>query len=90
MTLNRNAIVERVAEKTGLPKKAVKEVLKAFEEVIREEVYTNKNTVTLGRFGKFYPRIQEARTYTTPRGDKVSVPRRTVVRFKPYKGWYEK
>lgn len=43
MTINRQAVINKISEKTGLYKKDIKEMLMAFKEVIYEELAQNNN-----------------------------------------------
>lgn len=81
-TTTKREIAERVAQQTGLPQVAVKQVIQMlFDEVITE--VANGNRLEFRDFGVFEVVVRKPRTGRNPRtGDKVAVPPKRVVTFK--------
>ena len=81
-TTTKREIAERVAQQTGLPQVAVKQVIQMlFDEVITE--VSTGNRLEFRDFGVFEVVVRKPRTGRNPRtGDKVAVPPKRVVTFK--------
>jgi nucleoid DNA-binding protein len=81
-TTTKREIAERVAQQTGLPQVAVKQVIQMlFDEVIAE--VSGGNRLEFRDFGVFEVVVRKPRTGRNPRtGDKVAVPPKRVVTFK--------
>ena len=81
-TTTKREIAERVAQQTGLPQVAVKQVIQMlFDEVITEVAAGNR--LEFRDFGVFEVVVRRPRTGRNPRtGDKVAVPPKRVVTFK--------
>ena len=75
-------VVSRVAEKTGKPKKEVKEILKALLETIKE--LAEKEPVVLHRFGTFRFRERKGRRMVV-RGKEIHTKDYKVLTFKASK-----
>ncbi len=78
-------IVKRISEQTGLPQLKVKEVVqRTFEEIINTLV--EEGRIELRNFGVFKVKARKARKARNPKtGNKVPVPAKYVVTFKPGK-----
>lgn len=77
--------VRKVANKTQIAQKYVKEVLAATTELMRQELQAGRK-VNLNNFGIFKTTVRAARTYKAPfaPGMKpVKKPARTGINFKP-------
>ena len=74
--------IDRVAEKTGLSKRAAAEAVDAFLGTV-EESLKKGDTVTFTGFGKFSTQRRAARMGVNPRnpGQKVQIPAATVPKF---------
>ena len=81
-TATKREIAERVAQQTGLPQVAVKQVLQMlFDEIVNE--LADGNRLEFRNFGVFEVVIRKARTGRNPKtGEKVAVPPKRVVTFK--------
>ena len=81
-TTTKREIAERVAQQTGLPQVAVKQVVQMLFEEITSEL-ANGNRLEFRDFGVFEVVLRKARTGRNPRtGEKVAVPPKRVVTFK--------
>jgi len=81
-TTTKREIAERVAQQTGLPQVAVKQVVQMLFEEITNEL-ANGNRLEFRDFGVFEVVLRKARTGRNPRtGEKVAVPPKRVVTFK--------
>ena len=76
--------VRKVANKTQIAQKYVKEVLAATTELMRQELQAGRK-VNLNNFGIFKTTVRVARTYKAPfaPGKPVKKPARTGINFKP-------
>jgi DNA-binding protein HU-beta len=74
--------IDRVAEKTGLSKRAAAEAVDAFLDTV-EEALKRGDAVTFTGFGKFSTQRRAARMGVNPRnpGQKVQIPAATVPKF---------
>lgn len=81
-TTTKREIAERVAQQSGLPQVAVKQVIQMlFDEIINE--VTGGNRLEFRDFGVFEVVTRKPRTGRNPRtGQKVAVPPKRVVTFK--------
>ena len=81
-TTTKREIAERLAQQTGLPQVAVKQVIQMlFDEVIKEAAAGNR--LEFRDFGVFEVVVRKPRTGRNPRtGQKVAVPPKRVVTFK--------
>ena len=81
-TTTKREIAERVAQQTGLPQVAVKQVIQMLFDEIINEVSTG-NRLEFRDFGVFEVVVRKPRTGRNPRtGAKVAVPPKRVVTFK--------
>ncbi|MCM8757205.1 MAG: integration host factor subunit beta [Candidatus Omnitrophica bacterium] len=75
--------VEKVAERTGLSKLLVKVVVDSFLDSIREALF-QETRIELRNFGVFQVKKRKPIIGRNPRtGEKVEVPERLKVTFKP-------
>lgn len=74
--------IDRVADKTGLSKRAAAEAVDAFLNTV-EEALKRGDAVTFTGFGKFSTQRRAARMGVNPRnpGQKVQIPAATVPKF---------
>lgn len=74
--------IDRVADKTGLSKRAAADAVDAFLGTV-EEALKRGDTVTFTGFGKFSTQNRAARMGVNPRnpGQKVQIPAATVPKF---------
>jgi DNA-binding protein HU-beta len=84
--VNRNDLVDAVAEQTGLAKsdaaRAVEALLGAVTDALRKG-----ETVTLSGFGSFVAKTRAARTGRNPRtGESIAIPASRAPAFKAGKG----
>ena len=84
--MNRNDLVDAVAEQTGLAKsdaaRAVEALLGAVTDALRKG-----ETVTLSGFGSFVAKTRAARTGRNPRtGESIAIPASRAPAFKAGKG----
>ena len=87
--MNKASLVDHVAGKTGLTKKAVADVLEAFMDGVMATVKKG-DTVTLTGFGTFKASKRSARTGRNPQtGQTIQIPARTVPVFKAGKAFRE-
>ena len=81
-------LVAKVAERTGLPKKQVAQVVETVVAVITETLSKKRNTevINITGFGRFAVRQRPARTVRNPRtGEVVQKPPSRVPVFRPAK-----
>ena len=78
-------MIEAIAAKADVPKAASEKVLKAFIDVVKEELGKGEK-VTLVGFGTFYAVERPARTGRNPRtGESIDIAASNVPKFKPGK-----
>ncbi len=79
--VNKDALVDSIATKTDLAKKAVESVIEALQEVITNEIRQG-NKVTLTGFGTFKVSQRAAREGINPQTKaKIQIPAMTVPKF---------
>jgi nucleoid DNA-binding protein len=79
--INKDALVDSIATKTELSKKAVEGVIEALEEMITDEIRKG-NKVTLTGFGTFRVSQRAAREGINPQTKaKIQIPAMTVPKF---------
>ncbi|MBI5644341.1 MAG: HU family DNA-binding protein [Deltaproteobacteria bacterium] len=79
-SMTRSQIEDNISKKTGVPKKAVREVLTQMAELAYEEA---KNAFTLPGLGKLVLVDRPARTGRNPRtGEAIEIPAKQVVKFR--------
>ena len=80
--MNRTELVAAMAEKTQLSKKDAEAALKAFVDVVSEEMKKGEKVQLVG-FGTFTAKEREAREGRNPQtGEKVKIAARKAVTFK--------
>ncbi len=88
--MNKAELIETIASKTGLSKKAVASVIAAMQESITD-VLVKGNKVSLVGFGTFQVSKRKARTGLNPRTrESIRIPACTVPKFVAGKGLKEK
>ncbi len=81
--MNKQEVINKVAEKAGVTKKDAALVVNAFIDVIKEAL-AKKNAVRLIGFGTFDIRNRAARKGRNPRTKKeINIPERIVPVFRP-------
>lgn len=79
--INKDAIVDSLAAKTGLSKKDLEGVLEGFTDLVTEEIRKG-NKVTLTGFGTFRVSQRAAREGINPQTKaKIQIPAMTVPKF---------
>lgn len=87
--MNKGELVDKVAEKAGIPKKQADAVLTAAIDSIMEAVSTG-DKVTLVGFGSFEPRERSAREGRNPQtGKTIQIPATKVPAFSAGKQFKE-
>lgn len=87
--MNKQALINAISDKSGLPQQTVKTALDATLAVISGTLAKGDDIALVG-FGVFSVRTQKARTARNPQtGDKVQVPAKNAVSFKAGKGLKE-
>jgi nucleoid DNA-binding protein len=91
-TVTKKEIVKTISESCGLTQLQTKEIVqKTFEAIIDTLVEDPRHRIELRNFGVFEVKKRAARKARNPRtGDKVDVPSKWVVTFKPGKEMEEK
>lgn len=85
--MNKTQMIDQIASKTGLTKKAVGDVLEAFMDAVMDTVKKGES-VTFTGFGTFKPSQRQARTGRNPQtGETIQIPARTVPVFKAGKAF---
>lgn len=84
--MNKKELVSAVAEKAGLKKKDAEAAVKAFQEVISEEIAMGEKVQLVG-FGTFYVGDRAAREGRNPKtGEALHIEASRTPRFKAGKG----
>ena len=79
--MNKGELVDQVAKKAGVTKKAAEQIVTAIVDTVMETVADGEK-VTLVGFGTFEPRERKAREGRNPKtGDKMEIPATTVPAF---------
>ena len=83
--MTKKEIVKQIADRIGLPQLKTKEIVQqTFEAIV--DTLLEQGRIELRNFGVFEVKHRKARTARNPRtGDKVDVPPKFVVTFKPGK-----
>ena len=88
--MTKKEIVQAISERIGLTQLQTKEIVRRTFDAVVKTLVTERR-VELRNFGVFEVRRRAARRGRNPRtGEKVSVPERYVVRFKPGKEMEER
>jgi DNA-binding protein HU-beta len=85
--MNKAEIVAKLAEKLGLSKKQVEDVIESFTDAVIEELKKG-GEVTLAGFGAFSARQRAGRMGVNPQNpaEKIQIPPVVVPKFKAGKG----
>ena len=79
--MHKMEFIERIAEKTDVPKGEAQRYFEAVEEVITSALKDDEEVQITG-FGKFYVREQKAREGRNPQtGEKMKIPAQRVPSF---------
>ena len=79
--MHKMEFIERIAEKTDVPKGEAQRYFEAVEEVITSALKDDEEVQITG-FGKFYVREQKAREGRNPQtGEKMKIPAQRVPAF---------
>ena len=79
--MHKTEFIERIAEKTDVPKGEAQRYVEAVEEVITSALKDDEEVQITG-FGKFYVREQKAREGRNPQtGEKMKIPAQRVPAF---------
>ena len=85
--MNKTQMVDTLASKTGLTKRAVSDLLSEFMDAVMDAVKKGES-VTFTGFGTFKPSKRSARTGRNPQtGETIQIPARTVPVFRPGKAF---
>ncbi|MBN1915742.1 HU family DNA-binding protein [Candidatus Dojkabacteria bacterium] len=80
--MNKGTLIDHIAGKTGLTKKAVSDVLEGFMDAVMSSVKKG-DSVTLTGFGTYKASKRQARTGRNPQtGATIKIPARTVPVFR--------
>lgn len=80
--MNKGTMIDQIAGKTGLTKKAVSDVLEGFMDAVMSSVKKG-DSVTLTGFGTYKASKRQARTGRNPQtGATIKIPARTVPVFR--------
>ena len=88
--MNKAELVDHMAQRTGLSKKQVEDVLDLFQSTVIEQLKQGKE-ITLTGFGSFLAKRREARMGVNPQNptQKIQIPAVTVAKFKAGKNLKE-
>jgi DNA-binding protein HU-beta len=87
--MNKNSLVNMLASKTGMTKKAAADALEAILSTIVSSLQKG-DKVTLTGFGTFEVRSRKARTGRNPQtGEEITIPARNVAAFRAGKALKE-
>lgn len=85
--MNKNELIARVAQISGLPKADAARAVDAYVEAVSSTVATGDEVRILG-FGTYYSREREASEGRNPRtGEVIRIPRSRQPKFKPGKAF---
>ena len=88
--MNKTELIAAMAEKTELTKKDTERALKAFIDVVTDELKQGEKVQLVG-FGTFESRVRKARKVRNPRtGEPLDIAETTVPVFKPGKEFKDK
>ena len=80
--MNKTEFLKLLAKKMDTSAASADKNLKLVFETIGEAI-SQEDTLTFVGFGTFKASVSKARDMKTPRGDKIHVPEKRVVRFSP-------
>lgn len=81
--VNKDALIERVAQRANVSKKETEDVIDAFERVVIDVMKAGDEAVLTG-FGSFLARKRESRMGVNPQNpaERITIPTVTVPKFK--------
>lgn len=83
MSITIKELVDASASASGTTKRQAAAILEAAFAKAGEELRAG-NEVTIRNFGRFFPKVRDARTARNPKtGEAVQVPAKTVYKFSP-------
>lgn len=90
--MTKKEIVKTISEEIGMTQLKTKEIVqKTFDAIVEALVQTKERRIELRNFGVFEVKERAARKARNPRtGERVDVPKKWVVTFKPGKEMEEK
>jgi len=77
-------LVAAIANKTNQPKAEVERFMEAAQSTITEFLEKGQDVPVLG-LGRLKKGSRKARSQVTPKGDRIEIPARNVVKFSPAK-----
>ena len=85
--MNKAALAEAIADRTGLSKKQAESFLEQFVDVI-EETLSRREDVTIAGFGTFMAKYRSARMGVNPQNptERIEIPAVIIPKFKAGKG----
>ncbi len=87
--MNKAALIDKLASKTGMTKKAASEALDTILETVVDALKRGEK-VTITGFGTFEVRSRKARTGRNPQtGEEITIPARKVAAFRAGKALKE-
>jgi len=88
--LNKSAVIDELAEKTGVSKAAAARSIEAIQEIIVNSV-AEGNSVKLTGFASFEPSVRAAREMKNPKtGEPIDVPETKVVKIRALQAFRNK
>src|SRR5437660_13615 len=92
VTVTKKEIVKQIADKMGLTQLKTKEIVQlTFDAIVETLLEDDSHRIELRNFGVFEVKQRKARKARNPRtGEKVDVPPKNVVTFKPGKEMEER
>lgn len=90
--MTKKEIVKQISERIGLTQLKTKEIVQqTFDAIVATLIQEKSHRIELRNFGVFEVKLRKERMARNPRtGDKVSVPAKAVVTFKPGKEMEER
>ncbi len=81
--MNKAELAARLADKVGLPKKQMEDVVDGFQTIVTEAL-SRQEEVTIAGFGTFSSRVRTSRMGVNPRqpSERIRVPEVLVPKFK--------
>lgn len=81
--VNKEQLIERISQRSNIPKKEVEDILNAFEDIVTQILKEGGEAVLTG-FGAFSARRREARMGVNPQKptERIQIPAVIVPKFK--------
>lgn len=87
--MQKNELIEKIAEKTGMTRKAAREAVAAYHEIVIDTLAKGEN-VQLSGFGSFTVRQRAERVgYNPMKKEQITIPASQAPAFKPTKNFKE-